>query len=321
MKPEFFRHEGLQELEIQHPGSYPMFVFEGLWTLCDSQGCFPFKPRQIKLDILPFLNFDMAKTLGILVDAGYIVRYQADGHEYGYVPTFLKHQKLTGKELDAGGRCPKPPVVDRSENHKEPIKTLSEEVLDTTRNVSGTYLEPIQTLSGEVPDSQEREREREKEGKKEESARTNHADPVVHEYRSTKPPSPYSPIPVPTTTAAQPDSRWIATEFFSMWSIKTARLVGPQNRDYQLAHELLTSLGGSLTSQLQEEVHAAISKYLEDWKQFWFARRGSAPNHKPDWSFRGFAGHYAELVAPEHAAAPDDDWESDPRVIALARQG
>jgi hypothetical protein len=48
VKPEFFRHEQLQDLEFNHPGMYPMFVFEGLWNICDRQGVFLYKPRQIK---------------------------------------------------------------------------------------------------------------------------------------------------------------------------------------------------------------------------------------------------------------------------------
>jgi hypothetical protein len=93
VKPEFFRHEGLQDLEIKNPGKYPMFVFEGLWTKCDRNGVFEWKPRSLKLDILPFLNFDMEETLKILETEGYVKRYCVDGKEYGIVPTFLKHQK------------------------------------------------------------------------------------------------------------------------------------------------------------------------------------------------------------------------------------
>jgi hypothetical protein len=68
VRPEFFRHEGLQDLERNNPGKYPMFVFEGLWTKCDRQGAFEWKPRSLKLDIFPFLEFDMADSLSILYD-------------------------------------------------------------------------------------------------------------------------------------------------------------------------------------------------------------------------------------------------------------
>jgi hypothetical protein len=108
-KPEFFRHEKLQDLELEHQGKYPMFVFEGLWSLCDKNGVFLFKPRQIKLDILPFLPFDMAETLKILEDANFIIRYTVDNNEYGYIPTFLKHQRISGEEGKQQAKYPIPP--------------------------------------------------------------------------------------------------------------------------------------------------------------------------------------------------------------------
>ena len=114
VKPDFFRHEALQDLEIANPGAYPMMVFEGLWGHCDNKGRFEWKPRMLKLDILPFLPFDMATTLGILELAGMVRRYTVDGKEYGEVPTFEKHQRLSGKELTEGEKYPEP-----QEKHSE----------------------------------------------------------------------------------------------------------------------------------------------------------------------------------------------------------
>lgn len=108
VKPEFFRHEALQDLEIANPGAYPMMVFAGLWGHCDSKGRFEYRPRQLKLDILPFLPFDMAATLEILERAGMVKRYSVDGKEYGEVPTFEKHQRLSGKEATEGEKHPSP---------------------------------------------------------------------------------------------------------------------------------------------------------------------------------------------------------------------
>lgn len=106
IKPDFFRHEGLQDLEIANPGMYPMMVFEGLWGHCDSKGRFEWRPRQLKLDILPFLPFDMAETLLILEQSGMVNHYTIDGKEYGEISTFEKHQRLSGKELTEGEKFP-----------------------------------------------------------------------------------------------------------------------------------------------------------------------------------------------------------------------
>lgn len=108
IKPDYFRHERLQDLEVEFPGKYPMMVFAGLWGHCDSKGRFEWRPRQLKLDILPFLPFDMAETLGILTTAGMIRRYVVEGKEYGEIPTFEKHQRLSGKELQDGEKHPEP---------------------------------------------------------------------------------------------------------------------------------------------------------------------------------------------------------------------
>lgn len=108
IKPDFFRHEALQDAEIANPGKYPMMVFAGLWGHCDSKGRFEWRPRKLKLDILPFLPFDMAETLEILAKSGMVNRYEVDGKSYGEIPTFEKHQRLSGKEVTEGEKHPEP---------------------------------------------------------------------------------------------------------------------------------------------------------------------------------------------------------------------
>lgn len=106
IKPEFFRHEDLQDLEANNPGAYVMLVFAGLWGHCDKVGRFEWKPRQLKLDVLPFLDFKMADTLEILCAAGFVQRYEIYGKEYGEIPSFADHQRITGKEAQEPERYP-----------------------------------------------------------------------------------------------------------------------------------------------------------------------------------------------------------------------
>jgi hypothetical protein len=108
VKPEFFRHEGLQDLEQANPGRYPMLVFAGLFGHCDKGGVFEWKPRTLKLDILPFLNFDMAETLAILEKAGQVQRFEVDGKCFGFIPSFTEHQSIGGKESQAPVKFPRP---------------------------------------------------------------------------------------------------------------------------------------------------------------------------------------------------------------------
>lgn len=106
IKPSFFRHEGLQDLETANPGRYIMLTFAGLWTLCDSKGRFEYKLRTINLDILPFIKFDIEESIQLLLDNGYIEKYSVSGKDYGFVPTFNEHQRITGKEATEGERFP-----------------------------------------------------------------------------------------------------------------------------------------------------------------------------------------------------------------------
>ena len=108
IKPGFFRHELLQDLEVEYPRQYIMLTFAGLLGLCDCNGVFYAKPRSIKLDVLPFIDYDLQYTLEILAENGFIELYQHEGNPYGYFPTFDKHQRLSGKEATASGNYPLP---------------------------------------------------------------------------------------------------------------------------------------------------------------------------------------------------------------------
>jgi uncharacterized phage protein (TIGR02220 family) len=113
IKPEFFRHEKLQDLEAAHPGKHCMLVFAGLWGHCDKAGRFEYRPRTLKLDILPFLDFNMRDTLALLESAGFIRCYIANDKQYAEIPSFTDHQRIGGKEAQEPERFP-PPVVEAS---------------------------------------------------------------------------------------------------------------------------------------------------------------------------------------------------------------
>lgn len=108
IKPDFFRHEELQDLEAAYPGQYLMLVFAALWGHCDKEGRFLWKPRSLKLDILPFLDFDLDASLVLLREAGLVKQYEIDGVLYGEVPTFTEHQRISGKEAQEPAKYPVP---------------------------------------------------------------------------------------------------------------------------------------------------------------------------------------------------------------------
>ena len=108
IKPEFFSHEELQDMQMEHPKLHPMLVFPALWTQCEWSGVFSWSIRKLKLNILPFLNIDLEKSLNYLAEKGYIKKFSKDGKDYGYVCNFTKYQAISGKEKEQELKYPLP---------------------------------------------------------------------------------------------------------------------------------------------------------------------------------------------------------------------
>ncbi|MFI5090770.1 MAG: hypothetical protein ACHP7P_11995 [Terriglobales bacterium] len=97
VKPELARHRGLFEAEGE-TGLPLRFAWALLPTACDRQGRFRWRPWDLKLDVLPYDDLDFSALLDALWTRGYLVRYECLGEEYGWIPTFLKHQVPNNKE-------------------------------------------------------------------------------------------------------------------------------------------------------------------------------------------------------------------------------
>jgi hypothetical protein len=118
VKPELFRHEGLQDL-----GAQAMLIFIGLFTQSDKEGRFCWNVRQLKLDLLPFIDYDLGVTLSALSEAGFIEKYVINGKSYGVIPGFKTHQYTTGKEPDS--KLPAPPNTNPSMTRTCPVNDES----------------------------------------------------------------------------------------------------------------------------------------------------------------------------------------------------
>ena len=109
VKPEFFQHEGLFDLERKT--DLPIRVsFVGLWTCCDREGRFRWRPRQLKVNILPYDSVDMERVLDVLASSGFIVKYEVRGELYGCIPSWNRHQVINNKE--SASEIPAPPGAD-----------------------------------------------------------------------------------------------------------------------------------------------------------------------------------------------------------------
>jgi hypothetical protein len=119
VKPELFKHEDLFEAEITY--KLPLrLAFIGLFTCCDRAGRFKWRPRRLKLDMLPYDNVDIVQVLEVLVTSGFVCKYEHQGEWYGCIPSWSKHQHLNHREMESelpslADSIPtvlKPPVLD-----------------------------------------------------------------------------------------------------------------------------------------------------------------------------------------------------------------
>lgn len=131
VKPELFRHEILNEL-----GPLAMIVFVGLMTQADKNGVFLISPKQLKLDILPFHDYDLVKVLTDLENAGMFERFSHDGKEYGFIASFPKHQTFATSECKAPARFPAPELGSNGRKHSEKVRLESDASQTEVRRTS-----------------------------------------------------------------------------------------------------------------------------------------------------------------------------------------
>lgn len=148
VKPQLFQHEGLNDLETEHVGKHIMLTFIGLFTQADGAGRFEWKPRTLKLHILPFVTFDIEDTLNILCNAGHIVYYVFEGKAYGQVVNFTKHQRIIGREYQEPSKLPQPPDVGRAQRQApQPSPAPTKEAPQTTE------IPPLQLIADHMADT------------------------------------------------------------------------------------------------------------------------------------------------------------------------
>ena len=96
IKPGFFTSEQLAECSFA-----ARILFEGLWCYADRRGRMEDRPKRLKAAIFPYDNVDIFSLLDELVTNELIVRYEADGKHYIWIPNFLLHQRPHQNETDS----------------------------------------------------------------------------------------------------------------------------------------------------------------------------------------------------------------------------
>ena len=88
IKPGFFTDEDLVEC------SFPArILFAGLPCLADRMGRMEYRPKKIKMLLMPADDVDCSVLLDELAKAGKIKRYEAEGKILLWIPGFLNHQE------------------------------------------------------------------------------------------------------------------------------------------------------------------------------------------------------------------------------------
>lgn len=97
IKPEFFQHEDLFDAEIA--SKLPLRIaYAGLWTQCDREGRFEWRPKSLKLNVLPYDTCDFSAVLSSLEAYGFITRYVVEGKSFGFIPSWTEHQYVNARE-------------------------------------------------------------------------------------------------------------------------------------------------------------------------------------------------------------------------------
>lgn len=140
IKPDFFQHSAVFDLE-QATGLPIRTAFIGLLTCADREGRFRWRPRELKLHVLPYDDVAFERVLDALVTRGFVVKYAVAGEEFGCFPTWHKHQVINGKEsasaLPAAGQ--------------EALNFQSEQQLDATVTRASRVNDATVTQSQDQP--------------------------------------------------------------------------------------------------------------------------------------------------------------------------
>ena len=70
----------------------------GLWCSCDREGRFKWEPRRLGASILPYDMIDFSRVLDALVTRGFIEKHASNGVDFGFIPSFTRHQVINNRE-------------------------------------------------------------------------------------------------------------------------------------------------------------------------------------------------------------------------------
>ena len=84
IKPAFFTNENLAELT-----ALERLAFIGMWTIADFKGCIEFRPKRLKIQLLPYDECDFEIITINLDKSGFIRNYSVQGQRYIKIINFF----------------------------------------------------------------------------------------------------------------------------------------------------------------------------------------------------------------------------------------
>lgn len=101
IKPSFFQNEDLAELT-----PITRLAFIGMWTIADFKGCIEFRPKRLKVQLMPYDDCDFEVIANDLDKSGLIAIYSVSGQRYIKITSFEKHQNPHKNERESGSDIP-----------------------------------------------------------------------------------------------------------------------------------------------------------------------------------------------------------------------
>lgn len=94
LKPGFFKNPELVELPFEY-----RILFAGLWCIADREGRLEDRAKRIRMEVFPADDVDCEAGLHALAAKHQIVRYEAEGGAYIWIPGFADHQHPHPREV------------------------------------------------------------------------------------------------------------------------------------------------------------------------------------------------------------------------------
>ena len=149
ISPKFYTHAELYDAEAS-TGLPLRLGYQGLWGQCDRRGLFAWRPRELKLQILPYDVVDFGAVLEALESAGFVRSYVVHGKRYGYIPSLIDHQNFhPGEKADptiplppAGAFDTKPtrPKPSHAQKDAENVAEDAKAVAEDAKNIAEEHL-------------------------------------------------------------------------------------------------------------------------------------------------------------------------------------